>query len=194
MALDLFNTMSQLHKRQVKSSPGSLTIVTLDEAKLYLRETNSDQDDNIQVLINAAIQFIESQLDYPIDTDELIYQYSDQFVDSIQIWHRYITDEDLVVEYWDDTTWTAADDTLYRVSVSDTPPKVFLRSGQVWPAASLDAESVRVGFKIDTTHSFLNDIKGAVLALVAHQYENLEGTTEVPPRVMAVINRHKMHS
>jgi len=187
--------MSALHKRQVKQSPGGREIVPLQEAKLYLRETNSDQDDNIQLLINAAVQFMESQLDYAIDSEGLIYQYSDQFESNeIKIWHRYIMEEGFVVEYWNGEEWVAVEDTVYRISISDMPPKAFLRSGQVWPTPSLDMESVRVGFKVDTDHSFIDDIKGAVLSLVAHQYENAEGTTDVPPRVMAVINRHKLHS
>jgi hypothetical protein len=79
--------------------------------------------------------------------------------------------------------------------LTSTPPKVFLTSTGEWPDdISDDLNSVRVSFKMDTTHSFLDDIKAAVMTYVAWKFENAEGSTEVPAGLMATINRHRMYS
>lgn len=186
----------RIQKRQQKTDPANLEIVNLAQAKLNLREVNSDQDDNIQLAINQAVQFIEAGLDFAIDTDDTIYQFYDGFGSELNIWHRYISgaDDDIVVEYWDGSTWNEVNQTVYRLNSASVPPCIFLRSGQTWPTdVSLDPQDVvRVGFKIDTTHSFYDDIRGAILDYVASKYENAEGTTDVPARVMAVIMKHRL--
>lgn len=191
----------KFQKRQSKASPGdySLTILPLSRARLYLLATSgvTDQDDVITDLINAAVQFIEAGLDFSIDTSGLITQYYDYFPSDgeLPIWHRYITTTDLVVQYWDDTTWQTFSSANYRIDTWSAPPKVFLKSDAEWPTdVSDDINSVRVSFKMDTSHSFLDDVKAAAMAFVAHRYENRENTNSIPDAVMAVINRHKIHS
>ncbi len=188
--------MNRIQQRQQKTEPANLEIVSLVQAKLYLRETRDDQDDNISLLIAAAVQFMEAGLDYFIDTDETIYQYCDNFYPELYIWHRHIsaTDEDTTVEYWDGSSWIEVSPEVYRLSSSLTPPTIFLRNGQAWPTPAAEKENVRIGFKLDTTHSFLDDIRGAILTLVASNYENAEGIIDVPKRVTWVIDVHRMHS
>lgn len=86
-------------------------------------------DDVITDLINAGVQFIESGLDYSIDTSGLITQYYDSFEETyLQIWHRYIVETDLVVEYYNTSgVWTAVDSANYRIDTTSTPPKVFFK-------------------------------------------------------------------
>ena len=153
-------------------------------------------DDVITDLINAGVQFIESGLDYSIDTSGLITQYYDGFTETcLPIWHRHIVETDLVVEYWNDTTWVAVSSTNYRIDTTSTPPRVFLKSTGEWPSeVSDDSNSARVRFKMDTSHSFLDDIKAAVMTYVAWKFENAEGSTEVPAGLIATINRHRMYS
>ena len=190
----------KLTKRQSKATPGdySLTILPLARAKLALRvaTSNTSMDDVITDLINAGVQFIESGLDYSIDTSGLITQYYDGFEETyLPIWHRHIVTTDLVVEYWNDSTWATVTASNYRLDLTSTPPKVFLTSTGEWPDdISDDLNSVRVSFKMDTTHSFLDDIKAAVMTYVAWKFENAEGSTEVPAGLMATINRHRMYS
>lgn len=185
-------------KRQVKTAPGdyTLTLLTLARAREYLLATSgvTDQDNVITDLIHGAIQHIEAGLDYPIDTNSLIYQYYDHFPDDgiLPIWHRYITTTSLVVEYWRGATWSAVDSSNYRIDISSAPPRVFLTSTGEWPDdVSDDMNSVRVGFKMDTAHNFLDDIKVAAMSLIAAKYENREEGT-IPASVDRVINRHKL--
>lgn len=187
-------------KRQSKATPGdySLTILPLATAKTYLLLGSSTaQDTIITDLINAGVQHLEAGLDFSIDTSGLIYQYYDAFPadGELPIWHRYITATDLVVEYWNGSAWTAFASTNYRIDVSSAPPRVFLKANTDWPTLT-DADSfnmVRIGFKMDTAHSFLDEAKAAVYAFVAARYENRENTTDIPSGVTAFINRHKMH-
>lgn len=188
----------RLQKRQTKATPGdySLTILPLTRAKLYLRESNSDQDNVITDLINAGVQHIEAGLDFSIDTSGLIYQYYDVFESTTYIWHRYITATDLVVEYWDGSDWQTVNASNYRVSVSSTPPCVFLTSTGEWPTTTSEdsTDVLRIGFKMDTSHSFLDDIKAAVMAFVAWKYENPEGITDMPSGIAETIKRHRLYS
>lgn len=191
--------MNKLQKRQIKSNPGNYvdSILTLERAKLYLRESNSDQDDVITDLIYAGVAYMEAALDFAVDTMSLIYQYYDEFPSdgTLLIWHRFITDSNLVVEYWNGSAFTAIDSTNYRVDLSSVPPRVFLTSVGEWPDGSDDGKNVlRVGFKVDTTHSFYRDLRAAVMEYVAAKYENAEGTTELPSKIQSFIEINRMRS
>lgn len=191
----------KFQKRQTKASPGdySLTILSRATAKTYLHlGAGTAQDAIIDSLIYAGVQHVEAGLDFSIDTSGLIYQYYDAFPSEgyLPIWHRYIKADDLVVEYWSGSAWTVFASTNYRVDTSSTPPKVFLKANKSWPDLS-DPDSynmVRIGFKMDLTHSFLDDLTSAVYAYVAWKYENREGSTNVPSGITAFIDRHKLHS
>lgn len=155
----------------------------------------TDQDDVITDLINAAVQEIEAGLDFAIDTSGLIYQYYDRFDSELFIWHRYVKSTDLVVEYWNDTTWTAVSSTNYRLDLASVPPKVFLTSTGEWPSnVSDDINAVRIGFKIDTDVSFFDSLKAACMTWVAARYENRENSDGLPDAVQAFIDRYKLHS
>jgi len=190
----------RIQKRQVKTAPGDYELVSLVTMKAYLFETSTDQDAIITALITAAIQSIESGLDYSIDTSSLIYQYYDRFPEDgeLPIWHPHIKTTDLVVEYWNDTAWDVVKDSDYRIDIATALPRVFLKSTSSWPTdISDDINSVRIGFKMDLTDSFLDDIKAAVMTWVAARYEGKEGewnSSVMIGSVDRVIERHKLHS
>lgn len=157
----------------------------------------TDQDDVITDLINAAVQEIEAGLDFAIDTTGLIYQYYDSFPSDgcLYIWHRYVKETDLVVEYWNDTAWTAVSSTNYRLDLASVPPKAFLTSTGEWPDdVSDDINAVRIGFKVDTDVSFFDSLKAACMTWVAARYENRENSDGLPDAVQAFIDRYKLHS
>jgi hypothetical protein len=192
----------RIQKRQFKSAPGDymLTILPLATAKSYLfiDTAVTDQDAIITALIKGGIEYIENGLDYPIDTSSIIYQYYDAFPSEgyLPIWHRYIKTTDLVVEYWDGSAWAVFASTNYRVSIETVPPKVFLKANKSWPDLT-DPDSmnmVRIGFKVDTAHSFFYGLTRAAFEWVASRYENKEGTTMIPSSVTAFIEQHKLHS
>lgn len=157
----------------------------------------TDQDSIITSLINAAVQEIEAGLDFAIDTSGLITQYYDYFPSDgiLPIWHRYIKTTDLVVQYWDDTTWQTVTASNYRIDLASAYPRVFLTSSGEWPSdVSDDMNSVRVSFKVDTDHSFFDSLKAACMTWVAARFENRENTNGLPDAVQAFIDRYKMHS
>jgi hypothetical protein len=186
----------RIQKRQIKATPGdySLTILPLASAKLNLLIDTAvtDQDAVVTQHIKSAVQHIEAGLDFSIDTSGLIHQYYDGFSTYLPIWHRYIKTTDLVVEYWDGSAWAVASSSLYRIDISNIPPRVTLKDDQDWPTPEESDNNVRVGFKMDTSHSFLEDVRGGVIAWVADRYWNREGN--VNKNVQAVIDRHKLHS
>lgn len=179
-------------KRQKKTATGSYQVLSLTRAKAYLYVTTSDQDEVIQDLINGSVAYLEAALDFAIDTDEPIYQYADHWPKSyIPIWHRYVTD-DITVEYWDDNSWEAVSSSVYRVDSAGPIPRVILRDNYDWPSAiSDDLNSVRVQFTPDTTAGFYNELKAAVMTMVAARYENREAS-EIAPTVKAFIDKYKM--
>lgn len=191
----------KFQKRQTKATPGdySLSIVSLAEARLYLLATTgvTDQDSIITSLINAAVQEIEAGLDFAIDTSGLVTQYYDSFPDDgiLPIWHRFVKSTDLVVQYWNDTTWATVAASNYRLDLAGTPPCVFLTSTGEWPDdVTADMNGVRVSFKVDTDHSFFDSLKAAVMTWVAARYENRENSNGIPEAVKAFIDRYKVHS
>lgn len=191
----MLNKLHRIEKRQVKTQPGSLQLVTLTDMKGYLLESGSDRDDDITALIQYAQSYLEAELEYAIDTDELIYQYYDGFRSYLPIWHRYVISSGLVVEHLVDGTWTAVNSSNYRLDASYVPPRVMLKTNGEWPD-NTDSEwsNVRVGFKVDTSHPAWNAFKQAVKEIVARTYESPEGTTvSMGNSVQRVIDIYKMH-
>lgn len=189
------NNLHRIEKRQVKTQPGSLQLVTLTDMKGYLLESGSDRDDDITALIQYAQSYLESELEYAIDTDELIYQYYDGWRDYLPIWHKFVIPSGLVVEHLVGGTWTAFDSTKYRLDASYVPPRIILKDGRTWPD-NTDTEwsNVRVGFKVDTANPAWNAFKQAVKEIVARTYESPEGTTvSMGNSVQRVIDIYKMH-
>jgi hypothetical protein len=189
--------MPRIEKRQVKTNPGSLQLVTLTDMKRYLLESGSDRDDDITALIQYAQGYLEAELEYAIDTDELIYQYHDRWDWWMPIWHRYVIGTDLVVEHLVDGVWTAVSSSLYRLDPSCVPPRVILRDGAEWPD-NTDEElaSIRIGFKVDTGHPAWNSFKQAVREIVARTYESPEGFSQsasMGNSVQRIIDIYKIH-
>lgn len=183
----------RFQKRQKKTAPGSYQVLSLTRAKSYLYVTTTDQDEVIQDLINGSVAYLEAALDFAIDTDQPIYQYMDQWPtgEHIPIWHRYVTDA-VAVEYWDGNSWETVSTSIYRYDPAGPVPRVILRDGYDWPGAiAADLNSVRVTFTPDTTMGFYNELKAAVMTLVAARYENRE-MSEIAPTVMAFITKYKM--
>jgi hypothetical protein len=136
-------------------------------------------------------------LNFIVDTDDPIYQYYDAF-DGVElpIWHKFIKDSssDVVVQYWDGTTWQTFSNSNYRIDAASNPPRILLKDGSDWPDdVSTDLNSVRVSFKVDTSVSFFKDLKASVMTLVAARYENRENM-EVPQSVRGFIDLHRMPS
>lgn len=192
------NKFHRIEKRQVKTQPGSLQLVTLTDMKGYLLESGSDRDDDILGLIQYAQAYLEAELEYAIDTDELIYQYYDGFRSWLPIWHRFVIPTGIVVEHLVNGQWTAVNASEYRLDASHVPPRIILTKDGEWPDTT-DSEwaNVRVGFKVDTSNPAWNAFKQAVKEIVARTYESPEGTTEntavTATSVRRIIEIYKMH-
>lgn len=181
-------------KRQTKTVAGDYEILSLTRAKLYLYITGTAQDDVITDLINGAVAYLEQSLDFIVDTDSDCYQFYDAFPAEsyLPIWHRFITDDGCHVHYWNGSAWTEFSTAYYRVDNASVPCKIILKDGYSWPTLTVsDLNAVRVTFVPDTSVSFYNDLKAAIMTLVAARYENREAA-EVPQIVKAFIDRHRI--
>ncbi len=193
-------SMTRIQKRQTKASPGDyiLTILPLATAENSLIIAAGSDTAYVTDLIQSGVQFIESGLDFIVDTSGLIYQYYDAFPDDgvLPIWHRYIKTTDLVVEYLDGDSWEVFSSTNYRIDTSSIPPKVFLKSTGSWPdITNPDSfNMVRVAFKWDVANSFIDELRAATMSYVAWRHENREGTSDIPQVLRAFLDRHKLHS
>jgi hypothetical protein len=183
-----------MQKRQSKTAASDYEIISLTTARLYLMQRTgvTVQDSIITILINSAESYLEESLGFIIDTSSLIYQYYDSFDTYLPIHHRYVTTTSFVVEYWNGSAWTAVSTSVYRTDLANIPPRAILKEDQDWPDIShSELNSVRVGFKVDTSVSFFNDLKAAVLTLVAARFENREGG-DIPKTVKAFIDKYRI--
>ena len=138
------------------------------------------QDDIITDLIYSSVAYLEQSLDFIVDTNSSCYQFYDDFgtCGYLPVWHRYITTtaNDVVVSYWDGSTWQVFAAASYRIDNASVPNRIILKEDYDWPdLTSDDLNRVRVTFKVDTGVSFFRSLKAAVMTLVAAQYENREG-------------------
>lgn len=153
--------------------------ITLQEAKEHLRVDGTDDDTYIITLISAARLYCEKLANKSFVTQTWDLYFDDfpgapfeiplgpvQTVSSI-----IYTDSDL-----DSTTVTAG---TYIVDKHSLPARVNLAYGYSWPTATLNTlNAIRVRFiaGYGDAADVPEDVKQAILMLMAHMYENREQT------------------
>lgn len=102
----------------------SATVVTLAEAKNYLRVDYSEDDSLITTLINTAQTRLEQYAGVAMTPRTLkVVAYVDDFIELPYVPTNNIT----LVEYWDNTAWVSMAAGEYQV-LGDTTKKVYMTS------------------------------------------------------------------
>lgn len=172
--------------------------VSVSEVKDQSRIETTAEDTLVERLIDAAtasidgpygigICMVSQQWEWAMDRFPLRFEiplYPVISVDSIKY-----TDEDGVEQ--------TLDASVYRVDTHSNPARITLAWNQTWPSARLVSNAVKVTFTAGYS-SVPEDLKHAVIMLVAHWYENREAVlvgsvaTPMPMAVDAILNRYRV--
>lgn len=177
--------------------------ITSTEVKNQARVDTTADDTTITRLIKAAtgiidgpygigLCLVEQTWELTLDRFPLVFQlplYPVLSVDSI----KYIDE--------DGTEQTLAS-SVYRVDTHSNPARITLAWNQTWPSARLLANAVTVTFKagyapdessspIDYRENIPEDLRQALIATVAHWYDNRDSAT-LPPEADALLDRYRV--
>lgn len=190
--------MSWLRLRRISAPQAH--VVTLAEAKAWLRVDASDDDALIDDLIARAEAFIEGprgiggalmQQAWRLSLDEWP-------TEAIEIRFGGVITVDKVT--YEDTggtrqTWAAS---KYRVDLAGYPVRIVPVTGETWPAAALVPGAIEVDFTAGAQNAsdVPPDLRQAVLMLVAHWYEHREAALEgalsqMPLGVQSILAEHR---
>jgi uncharacterized phiE125 gp8 family phage protein len=155
--------------------------VSLTEAKAHLRVTHSDDDDRIEVMIEAARQMAEVFLNRAIVTQTIAAVF-DRFRSEMKLPFGGCTSVTGITYLDSAGASQTASSTLYGVDVVRAPAVVYLKNGQSWPSTLVERNAVTVTYlagAIPASGSPADNqvparIKQAILMMVADMYENVE--------------------
>lgn len=172
-----------MYTKRIATAP-AVEPVTLAEAKLHLRVTQSGEDTLISALIKAAREYAEGVLNRAL-IDQTWDLYLDAFPGECDGYVLKVPMSPLksvtYVKYLDEAgvqqTLSAS---LYAVDITSEPGRIYPAYQQVWPTlrtGALGAVVVRfvAGYGADGTF-VPESIKAAIRLAVAHWYENREDT------------------
>lgn len=185
------NEWSRLTLVTAASSPA----VTLAEAKKHLRVSWNDEDDIIQVYLNAAIATIEGPNGIGVALGQQTWRLSlDGFPWEIRLPLGPVSSVDSIT-YTNENGSDATVDS-WREDLDQYPARLWPERNQSWPAAYCEPGSVKVQFTTGY-QTIPGDLKAAVLLIVGHLYANREAVSdtamsEVPMAVTSIIERYRV--
>lgn len=150
-----------------------MSIITMAEAKNYLRVDSADDNSLITALIEVAEDLVEKLTGRILLTKILEFIYDEVGV-SIEV-PRSPLQEIMKIETIDDTgVKTIVSSGLYNVDISGQRGRIMLKDGCVWPTHRGFASFIitaKVGYG-DTAEAVPAALKQAVLVALAILYEN----------------------
>jgi uncharacterized phiE125 gp8 family phage protein len=181
----------------ILTSPPALEPVSLAEAKAHLRLAHADEDTVISTLIVAARRHVEAQTalklvsqgwshfrdDWPEDGEVTLPLYPLLAVGDVKTWS-------------DEGVSAVVDPAHYYANTASRPPRILLRGSRVWARPGRIGNGIEIavtaGFGT-TAASVPEDIREAILQLVAHWYGNRGEIREenMPLTVITVMQRYR---
>jgi uncharacterized phiE125 gp8 family phage protein len=130
------------------TSPSNLP-VSLSEVKDHLRLSSADttHDNHLQLLIEAATERLEDDIDRQIISanykqSQLVWNEEDNLEGSIKLYKRAITDIVSVQYYDEDNVLQTLDASKYEYDAGRT--RIWLAAGEQWPTLSTDKTGNKV--------------------------------------------------
>lgn len=183
-------------KRTVEPSP-PVTVFDIEE-QTYLSDLSSETG-YIENLIKRAAAFIEGPYGIGVLFGQQTWQLAlDGFPFVIQLpVYPLVSVSSITYTDADGVEQTVSPD-IYRVDTYSNPPRIALEYGKSWPASRLVSNSVKVEF-VGGHSSTPDDLKHAVIMLVAHWYENREAASsvslsEMPMGVQSILDKYRVMS
>lgn len=169
-------------------APPTAEIITLDEAKAYMRVDHDDDDVLIGQLIVAARERVEgppTNAIYATQTWELVL---DAFPSAdIMLPLAPVQYVEAVTYYDTDGLQQVVDPSMYFLDDVSRPPFVLLVDGSPWPETLGQANAMAVRFVAgypaasgDVAANIPQVVKLAIKQLVSHWYERRDMVLEVP--------------
>lgn len=193
-------------KTLVTSGP-AVEPISLTEAKLHLRVSNTVENAGITLAIETARRYVETFIG-PLIT-QTIEEYFDAFPagDRLQLTHPQVQSVTSIV--YIDTADTPATFTAsyYQLSAygRGRPAEIWLKDGRDWPITTLQTvDGVKVTYVAgfgDAATDVPAEIRSAILLLLGHFYQNreqeLRGNNTVPSSlqlgVFSLISDYRTH-
>jgi len=151
--------------------------VTLAEAKAHLRVDHSDEDDQIEALIQSAREWVEDHIERPIIT-QTITGATDRFSRRMEL--KPNLQSITAIRYIDtDGAEQTLDASVYALDDYALIGAVYLAPNQEWPSTRGEPFDVQVDFVAGYGEAadVPAKIKQAILLLIGHLYANREATT-----------------
>lgn len=169
-----------MYKYKVTTEP-TIEPVTLAEAKLNLRETETAQDDVITELIKTARQWCEAyeNTKYITQTITQVYDVLREQMDLAVGKAQSVTS----IKYQDqDNSQQTLSSSLYALDSYSTPPCVYAVYNATYPSSLTYRNSVEIIYVAgygDTAADVPERIKQAIKLILNHLYEHREQDSEV---------------
>jgi uncharacterized phiE125 gp8 family phage protein len=165
-------------------------IITLDQAKSWLRVSDSYDDTNIQMLIDATVTYAEKYMQ--LDLLTTTYEYYARTFYTDLTFRRAVAQSVESVEYLSNGVYTTMDTDNYTVVSTG----VYSRITDIESVPSVDESSkaVKVTFKSgfgDTADSIPADIKFGLLSHVYYYYDN-KCSGDAPTGVIDTYNNYRV--
>ena len=151
--------------------------VTLAQAKLHCRVEVDEDNAYIGALITTARKYIEARLQRQLVTAtwRLVLDAFPEWVVELPV---APVQEIESVKYYDlDGVQRTLDEDVYLLAIGSRPARLTPVEGEVWPDTQDRIEAVEVDF-VAGYGAVPEDIKQAILWLVAHWYRNREAVDE----------------
>ncbi len=209
------NNISNTHGLQL-TVDSAVEIITIAEAKIYIRVDGSDEDSLITDMIKMARlkiesytsrAFINQTFDYFIDmfpsnfrrepwwdgtrtgrSDHHLFNQSD----FLKLPKSPVTSITSISTFAADNTETTFDASNFRLDNASVPARIVLNDNAVWPSDLRDTQAVKIVFVAGygaTAADVPALVKQATYSLVAHYYENRgDMGGEIPTNIKELLN------
>jgi uncharacterized phiE125 gp8 family phage protein len=148
----------------------SSALISLDDAKDYLRVIGTDEDALITSLLLGSVAYVENYLNRTVGTNT--YELSmDSFSSKVTLF-RPPVNEVTEITYVDSEGQDQVFD-LTKIKLNKDMGILYLKQGETWPATSSEPFSVVVSYSSDGLYAELdaNDILTAIKLVLGYQYD-----------------------
>jgi phage conserved hypothetical protein, phiE125 gp8 family len=150
-----------------------MAVISLEEAKLYLKVDTTDDDELISSLISVAEETVEKFTGQKLLTADFIYAL-DEAEETIHVPYSPLQEITKIEVVADDGTVSEVDSSSYEVDTSGPMGRIKLKSGYSWPAHRGFASFIitgKAGYGVDAS-AVPAPLKTAILLTLAILYEN----------------------
>jgi uncharacterized phiE125 gp8 family phage protein len=192
-------SVSTRQYRTVVVTPPAVEPISTAQAKMHLRVDGAVEDSYIDERIAGARAFVEKNTRRAL-INTVLKLNLDDFPSEIRLPGGMLQGVTHIKYYDADGAQQTLSSSLYTVDTTSEPGRVVPAYDETWPAIRVIPNAVEVQYTVgygSAASSVPQDLKDAVLMMVAHRYENREAVSEesmadVPLAVKTIITNNKI--